>query len=407
MPRKRSRTPKYRYHVSGQAAVRLDGKDYYLGKHDTDESYVRYHALLKVYNDNGCTMPDETITHQKDDVIVVRHVTAEHRILAKKKYAHCDDTRIQYGRICDVLETKFGDCPAADFGPRKLEEIRDAWVNTGTQSRGYINENVKKIVRIFRHAITREMVSENVLMRLSTLESLRKGQTTVPDRPVRQPVPIEVVRATAKHLSPVLKAMIAVQVQCGMRPGEVRTIRPCDIVRRPDKITGKIVWFYEPEKHKTANAGKRKVVPIIGAARRALAPFVKDKKPEEHCFSPAESAEWYREQANKARKTPPGQGNSRGRRRGGTKGVAGKRKPGKCFSKDSYRLAIQRAADKAKVERWVPYAIRHLTATEVTEALGLDVAQSLLGHSTRAQTLNYAKASEKRAIAAAEAAPTL
>ncbi len=42
MPRPKSEAPAYRFHVSGQAVVRLDSKDFYLGKHGTPESYVRY-----------------------------------------------------------------------------------------------------------------------------------------------------------------------------------------------------------------------------------------------------------------------------------------------------------------------------------------------------------------------------
>ena len=407
MPRKKSRNPKYRYHVSGQAVVRLDGKDFYLGKHDTDESHVRYHALLKVYNDNGCTVPTEEPRRKKDDVIRVRHVTAEFRIHAATKYANCKSTEDQYVRICDLLDAKYGNTPAKKFGPRKLKTIRDQWVKEGNKSRGYINENVKKIKRIFEHCVSRELIKLKVYTKLLTLKSLRKGQTTAPDRPVRQPVSIESLRETAKYLSPTLKAMITVQVACGLRPGEVRTMCPADIVQRKDKVTGRIVWFYQPEHHKTANAGKSKVVPIIGTARTALTPYVKGKDATEYCFSPKDSNQWYKDQRTAARKTPLKYGNAKGRKRGGLKGRAARWKPGKCFSKDSYRIAITRACRKAGVERWVPYQIRHLTATEVTEALGLDVAQSLLGHSTRAQTLHYAKASQQRAIEAAKVAPKL
>lgn len=41
MPRPKSTAPAYQFHVSGQAVVRLDYQDFYLGKHGTPESYAR------------------------------------------------------------------------------------------------------------------------------------------------------------------------------------------------------------------------------------------------------------------------------------------------------------------------------------------------------------------------------
>ncbi len=42
---------------SGQALVTLAGKNFYFGKHGTDESYARYYALLAEYNGNGQAAP--------------------------------------------------------------------------------------------------------------------------------------------------------------------------------------------------------------------------------------------------------------------------------------------------------------------------------------------------------------
>jgi integrase len=59
------------------------------------------------------------------------------------------------------------------------------------------------------------------------------------------------------------------------------------------------------------------------------------------------------------------------------------------------------------VPKWTPYQIRHLTATVIREALGLEGSQALLGHSDRQMTEHYAKLSENKAIEAARAAPRL
>src|SRR5262245_3727140 len=47
MPSKLRRVPSYRLHrPSGQAVVRLDGRDHYLGKHGTEASHECYRRLI-------------------------------------------------------------------------------------------------------------------------------------------------------------------------------------------------------------------------------------------------------------------------------------------------------------------------------------------------------------------------
>lgn len=57
MPRPKSNQPAYRFHVSGQARVELDGRTFYLGQHGSPESYARYYGLLATFNAHGLTVP--------------------------------------------------------------------------------------------------------------------------------------------------------------------------------------------------------------------------------------------------------------------------------------------------------------------------------------------------------------
>ena len=51
MPKLTRKPPKYTLHVpSGQARVRYQGKDYYLGLHGSPESYQRYAEFLARLN---------------------------------------------------------------------------------------------------------------------------------------------------------------------------------------------------------------------------------------------------------------------------------------------------------------------------------------------------------------------
>ncbi len=52
------RTPGYLLHkASGQARVRIRGRDYYLGKYNTPESLERYHQLVAQYVAGADTTP--------------------------------------------------------------------------------------------------------------------------------------------------------------------------------------------------------------------------------------------------------------------------------------------------------------------------------------------------------------
>jgi integrase len=385
--------PAYRFHLSGQAVVTLAGKDFYLGPHDSPESRARYFQLVQEYNANGKVAPD-TPTRQKDQPVTVRTVVGEYREWIRERYANSYKERKRHEGICTTLEDEYGDLPADDFGPRKLAELRDLFIASGN-SRTYVNRLVRQVKGVFRHAVSRELVGVNLVIRLDTLEPLRRGQTRAKEPERVKPVDLGIVRATAKHLSPILKAMIELQTATGMRPSEVCNLRPCDIERRQDGV-----WLYRPHRHKTQYRGKDRVVPIVGDLRITLGPFL-DRDPEAFCFSPRESMAWFREQQRLNRKTKvqPSQA-SRAK-------ANPKRQPGPKYLPDSYHRAVKMAAKKAKADHWFPYQLRHTAASVVREALGVEAAQALLGHSRVDMTEHYARLSEAKAIEAAKVAPTI
>jgi hypothetical protein len=57
MARPKAKAPSLRYHLSGQSVVTIDGKDFYLGKHDTPESLARYAVLIATYQAGGLKLP--------------------------------------------------------------------------------------------------------------------------------------------------------------------------------------------------------------------------------------------------------------------------------------------------------------------------------------------------------------
>src|SRR6056297_1729939 len=177
MPRRKSVAPGYRYHVSGQAVVTFCGKNFYLGPFDTPESRAKYHALLAEYHANGMTAPPRAETHQADAPITVRQVTGEFREHARHRYENSPKEKARHDGLCDLLELEHGDIPADEFGPRRLAQVRDLFV-AGGNCRTYANKLTRCVVRIFRYAVSRELIRPEHIVALESLEPLRFGQTT-------------------------------------------------------------------------------------------------------------------------------------------------------------------------------------------------------------------------------------
>ncbi|MDE0867087.1 MAG: site-specific integrase [Rubripirellula sp.] len=394
MPRPRSTQPKYQFHISGQARVELDYQVFYLGPHDSPESRARYHELLAIYNANGQRMPKDTPTHLIDAPVTVRTITGEFREHAKKRYANNPKELNRFSNLCARLEDDFGSEPADEFGPRLLSQVRDDMVGERL-SRKYVNRLIRGVKKIFKHAVSMELVDVNVVIKLDTLEPLRAGQTEAHETEDVEPVDLDIVQATAKHLSPILKAMIGLQAATGMRPSEVCNLRPCDIEKRDDGV-----WLYRPPKHKTAHRGKKKAVPIVGDTRITIGPYL-DRDPEAFCFSPRESMTWYRAEQRKNRKTKvqPSQTHRKKHKP--------KRQPGEQYKSGSYYQAIRNSAKKANQPHWFPYQLRHAAATTVREALGIEAAAALLGHARTDMTDHYAQQAIGKAVNAGEYLATL
>lgn len=345
------------FHVSGQGRVNLGGEDFYLGPHGTPESYARYYALLAEYNANGMQPPKQP-KRLAESFIRVRDITADFRHRELPNYESNNGQHNRFSNLLDLLDARHGDEPTSDFGPRKLESLRDHFIAKGN-SRRYCNTLTRLVIRIIAHGVSRELVAPDRIVALEALKPLREGQAR--ESKPRNRVSIEDVRATLPHLTTTVQAMVTIQVATAMRPSEIFNMRPMDIDRSGSH------WFYRPSTHKTAHHGKIKAVPIMGEAKTALAPYLFGE-PDDLCFITTKGTPW---------------------------------------NKDSYRIAITRAAKDAKVVHWTPYAIRHLTAQAVRDNAGPEAAQALLGHSRLSTTEIYAKANEAKAITGAAAAPLI
>src|SRR5262249_4156280 len=155
--------------------------------------------------------------------------------------------------------------PAADFGPTKLETVRQRMILAGV-SRNVINQRVGRIKRMFCWAVSKEHVPANVHHALVTGKGLQQGRTNAPEPLPIEPVPPGDVDATLPVLSPTVASMVKVQLMTGCRPGEICGMTATEIDRSGP------IWIYRPAQHKTAWRGKKREIAIGPKAQEVLQP---------------------------------------------------------------------------------------------------------------------------------------
>lgn len=352
--------PKYRKHkASGQAIVTLSGKDFYLGPHNTKASKTEYDRLIGEWLANGRQLTDPTTGNP---ITIVQ--------LIAKYWRHCKTYYVKNGKPTDeqagvraavkTLKSLYGKTLAIDFGPLSLESVRDRMIERGN-SRRYINQNIGRIRLMFKWAVAKELIPVEVYQSLMTVSGLKAGKSRARETSPVLPVAQDVIDKTLEHCSSQIRDMIKFQLLTGCRPGEVCSIKPCEVDRSED------VWRYTPGSHKTEHKGRHRVILIGPKAQAILLPYLL-RDENKTCFV---------------------------RRNGGP------------FHRWNYNKKINRACDKAfpppkgtsgealkawqKEHRWAPNRLRHSRATEIRQLYGLEASQVILGHSKADTTQIYAE----------------
>ena len=238
-----------------------------------------------------------------------------------------------------ILLDCFPSLPCEEFDPLRIKEVREVMIEKNW-CRNLINRRIGMIRRMFKWAVSEQMVSPMILHGLQAVDGLKRGRSRAKESPPVKPVDERHVYAVLPYTTPVVAAMIELQLLTGMRPAELVTLRPCDIDR-----SGK-VWHYYPEKHKNQYRGIERIVSIGPRGQELLRPCL--LRPETaFCFSPAESERQRIEKASRERKTPLSCGN----RVGTNRKTDPKRIIGNQYDSDSYRKAVQYAISACNKQR--------------------------------------------------------
>jgi len=289
-----------------------------------------------------------------------------------------------------------------EFGPLKLEYVRQHMIDLDW-SRGVVNQRIGRIKRMFKWATSKQVISPMVYQGLLTVDGLKRGRCTARETGFVKPVDEKYVYAVLPYTTPVVAAMIELQLLTGMRPGELVIMRPCDINR-----TGEI-WRYYPEKHKNQYRRIERIVSIGPRGQQILRPFLL-RGQQEYCFSAIESEQYRRDKLTENRKTPLSCGN----RVGTNRKEKPQRRPGKRYDSASYGKAVRKAIMTARraikkrggdpdkeMPKWTPYQMRHTAATKVRKYFGYESAGAALGHTNMSATAIYAERNQDLADEAA------
>jgi integrase len=275
------------------------------------------------------------------------------------------------------LHQLYGDTTADDFGPLKLKALRHRMVEQRL-SRRVINQRIGIIKRLFRWAVSEELVLPSVMQGLSSVSGLQKGRSAAKEREPVKPEDEAVVEATLPYLPPVVREMVDFQRWTGCRPGEVCQLRPNDVSRLGT------IWEYRPMSHKTEHRDQSRVILIGPRAQGILEPLLASTAPDAFCFAPTRS-QAIRNATLRERRLTKVRPSQRNRSR-----LRPQRTPGARYTPNSYLRAVHRACERARVERWSPNQLRHLAATKLRATFGLEAAQAVLGHAKADVTQIYA-----------------
>jgi integrase len=416
MTTRQIRVPGLQHHkASGQAKVRLRGRDVYLGKWGSPEADAEYRRVVGEYLINGQAPPPPT---QPAAELSVNELAAAFMRFAETHYVkngRLTDEYACYKSALRPLKALYGLTPISQFGPVALKAVRQRMIESGW-TRRTINNSIIRLRHMFKWGVENELVSPLTLQALQAVQGLQAGRCAAPDPDPVEPVSEAAVEATLAHLSPVVQAMIRLQLLTGMRPGEVCLLRPCDLTMQMDGI-----WVYRPASHKTEHHDRERRIHIGPEGQVVLRPFL-DRPADAYCFSPQEADGWRRAQLRTKRKSKPTPSQMARKPTSNRR-----RKPGERFTTASYRRAIERACEMAfdmpdalrkppeldkperketepeKQERlrlaaewrwqhcWNPNQLRHSRATIIREKFGVEAAQVVLGHSDSRVTDIYAQ----------------
>jgi integrase len=352
-----ARKPVYGLHkATNQARTTFNGKRVYLGQHGSSESHQKFDDILARWEaaKSGRTTP----TVSKMTVGRLALLFLEHAAIEYCKHGKRTGEYDNFRQALRALTRLHHGCRVVDFGPKKLKLLQRALVEEGL-SQSTINNRLRRIKQAFSWGVSEELIAVDIAQALRCVQGLRRGKTKAKAPQPKPPVSIEHVDAIKSHVTRPVWGLIQFALLTGCRPSEACVVRWSQI------DTSGRVWIYQPGEHKTEHYNKSRIIAIGPKAQQLLNSF-RELSRSDYVFDPQVGLDEFVRTAYGEHATA--------------------RRVGERYTKDSLYTAIRNACDKAGVPRWSPGQLRKTRATEARRESGLEVAQGILGHSSKATT---------------------
>ncbi|MDA0919238.1 MAG: recombinase XerD, partial [Planctomycetota bacterium] len=202
MPRK-SPVPSYRLHkASGQARTIVNGRHIYLGKYGSPESRQQYARLLaEAALPAGAPAP---LDHSDPQRLLVSELLVAYLKFAETYYSDEGQPTKEFQSMVDAvgpLNQLYGDTQADEFGPLKLKAVREHLVKQGL-CRTETNKRIGRLKRVFKWAVSEELISPSVHEALRTVTGLKFGRTSARESEPVKPVEGGTVELTLPYVAP-------------------------------------------------------------------------------------------------------------------------------------------------------------------------------------------------------------
>jgi integrase len=361
------RLPKLCTHTGRNLSYcRINGKFHYFGAAGRPETQAKYRQFCADLLTGGIPL----------------HREVDHRTTVGELLDAYEKTQDRRGGVqayvsiaCRHLRDLYEHEHAQDIGPKRLKTLMQVMASDDSYCRSTVNKVSGAIKGIFQWGVSEELVDAAVWQALTSVSGLRSGDAKREPHKVF-PVSDSDIKKTIKHLPPTLVAIVQLLKFTGARPSEILTLTPGMVDKTGD------VWTADLEHHKTEHAGKRRTLCFGPRAQKVLRPHLL-RPAGQYCFSPMSALK--ERNAKKQHRHQP------------NREPMTERTVGDCYDKDSLRRAIATACDKAGIDRWTPYQLRHTAATAARRVAGLDGAQVMMGHSGMNVTQRYAEVNQDKA----------
>ena len=329
----------------------VNGTRISLGKYGSAESWEQFRKCLIAYEQNEDAQAVYSPEPQRETTVgEMAEAYLKHVIDRQSKGLLCRD-RVYASRVAMRALTTPGlalaGIAADRFGPKALKAIQVELLGmknprTGKSfARGYVNQTVNEIRRAFKWAASEELLTVNVHERIKAVSGLKAGEGR--ENQPRQPASPALVEATTQHLKEDGHAGIAGAIRfmrwTGCRPDEAcrLTLRSLEGLNSPEPVA-------RLTEHKTRKStGQDRVIPLGPQALAVVREAMREPELERRLFVS---------------------------------------RAGEPLRPNGIYQAVQRTCRRYGLERWTPYQLRHLAATEVLESTGSEVmAAAALGHS--------------------------